>query len=60
MKTLRILFTSLIGFCCLAAASVSGYAQLKSEAFYVTSPVSVRMPIQGDSTNFTGGKFGVG
>ena len=48
-----------MGIACVAAASVAGYAQLKSETFYVTSPVSVRMPVQGDSINFKGGKFGV-
>ena len=59
MKTLRILFVALMAVACIAVSNAAGYAQLKSEAFYVTSPVSVRMPVQGDSINFKGGKYGV-
>lgn len=34
-------------------------AQLRFKEFDVTSPVSVHMPVQSDSTNFKGGKYGI-
>ena len=53
MKT-RIFFTVLF-----AVAALALNAQQTAKDFYVTAPVSVRMPVQGDSINFKWGKFGV-
>ena len=54
MKTKKLFF--IVSF---IVASVSVFAQQTATEFYVTSPVSVHMPVQGDSINFNGGKFGV-
>ena len=53
MKT-RLFFTVLF-----TVAAMALNAQQTAKEFYVTSPVSVRMPVQGDSINFKGGKFGI-
>jgi dipeptidyl aminopeptidase/acylaminoacyl peptidase len=44
----------------VASVAVSALcAQNRSAGFYVTSPVAVRMPLQGDSINFKGNRFTV-
>lgn len=54
MKILRFLLAVLL----VVTESVC-FAQQNATDFDVTSPVSVRMPMQCDSINFKGGKFGV-
>ena len=54
VKTKKIFLVVL--FC---VACIGVHAQQTATEFFVTSPVSVRMPVQGDSINFNGGKFGI-